>query len=326
VLPTLGSGGLLTNGTIINLVQSGLVGELAATYVVNRALFPNAPGTLLPVNRNAFAVDVIGNGSWSNYHGLQAEIRRRLSGGLYYQLNYTFSKAYSDFEGSQTSFAPYLDNALGETIEKSRIANDITHVFKANAVYELPFGPGKRWWSWDGVAGKILGGWSVNGILLWQSGEPLSILSALGTLNRSARSTINSVNSPLSVADLQGRTGVFFDPNTGQPQLFPSDVIAAVRANPNSNPFFTNPGPGTVGSLQLTPVSGPGRFNLDMSVIKRTRITENTNIEFRAEAFNVLNHTNFNIAQTANINSTSFGNITNTFDPRILQFAVKFNF
>jgi carboxypeptidase family protein len=327
VLPFLGNGGLLTNGTIINLVQAGEVGELAATYVVNRALFPAAPGLLLPTNPNAFAVDVIGNGSWSNYHGVQAELRRRLSGGLYYQINYTFSKAFSDFEGSQTSFAPYLDNGLGEVVEKSRIANDITHVFKANTVYELPFGPGKRWWSWDGVAGKILGGWSVNGILLWQSGEPLSITSGgRGTLNRRARSTVNTVNSTLSVADLQGRTGLFFNPVTGQPQLFDPALIAAVRANPNSNPFLTNPLPGTVGSLQLTPLSGPGRFNLDMSVIKRTRITENTNIEFRAEAFNVLNHTNFNIAQTASINSSSFGNVTATFDPRILQFALKFNF
>ncbi len=326
LLPTIGSGGLLTNGTIINLVQTGQVGELAAIYVVNRGLFPAAPGLLLPVNRNAFVVDVIGNSSWSNYHGLQAEIRRRLGGGLYYQVNYTFSKAFSDFEGSQTSFAPYLDNALGDVVEKSRITNDITHVFKANAVYELPFGPGKRWWNYGGAAGKVLGGWSVNGILLWQSGEPLSILSGRGSLNRTARSGVNTVNSTLSLSELQSRTGLFFDPATGQPQLFDPALIAAVRANPDNNPFLTNPIPGTVGSLQLTPLSGPGRLNLDMSVIKRTRINESMNIEFRAEAFNVLNHTNFNIAQTASINSSSFGNITSTFDPRILQFALKFNF
>ena len=221
---------------------------------------------------------------------------------MYYQLNYTFSKAFSDFEGSQTSFAPYLDNTLGDVLEKSRISNDITHVFKANAVYELPFGPGKRWANWDGVAGKILGGWSVNGILLWQSGEPLSITSGgRGTLNRAARSTVNTVNSTLSVADLQGRTGLFFDSVTGQPQLFDPALIAAVRANPNSNAFLTNPLPGTVGSLQLTPLSGPGRFNLDMSFIKRIRIKEDMNVEFRAEAFNVLNKTNFNIAQTQSI-------------------------
>lgn len=327
VIPTIGNNGLLTNATIVNLIQTGQVGELAATYVVNRGLFPGAPALLLPVNVNALAVDVIGNPSWSNYHGLQAEVRRRLSGGLYYQINYTFSKAFSDFEGSQTSFAPYLDNASGDVFEKSRIANDITHVFKANAVYELPFGPGKRWANFGGVAGKILGGWSLNGILLWQSGEPLSITSGgRGTLNRAARSTVNTVNSTLSVADLQGRTGLYFDPVTGQPQLFDPALIAAVRANPNSNAFLTNPLPGTVGSLQLTPLSGPSRFNLDMSAIKRIRINEDMNIEFRAEAFNVLNKTNFNIAQTASINSSSFGNITSTFDARIIQLALKFNF
>lgn len=335
LLPRFGLGGFLTSGTVIGFVNNGEVGELASFYYLNRDFFlSGASGgdpTLTPsffagANPNAFVVDIIGNGSYSNYNALQAEIRRRFSRGLYFQANYTYGKSFSDFEGSQTSFSPLLDNATGGVVEKRRISDDITHVFKANAVYELPFGSGKRFFDSGGVANAVLGGWSLNGIFRWQSGEPVSIVSARGTLNRRGRSGVNTVNSTLSVSELQSRTGLFFDPVTGQPLLFDPALIEAVRANPNSNAFLTNPASGTLGGLQLTPVSGPSRLDFDVSLIKRTYLGENTNIEFRAEAFNVLNHTNFDIGQSQSVNSANFGRITSTFDPRILQFALKFNF
>jgi hypothetical protein len=249
---------------------------------------------------------------------MQAELRRRFSQGLYFQANYTYSKAFSDNEGSQTNFAPLLDNAIGGVVEKRRISDDITHVFKANAIYELPFGPGKPFLNYDGIAGKILGGWSIGGLGRYQSGSPISIVSGRGTLNRGARSGANTVNTNLTVQDIQGNTGVFFDPVTGQPRLFPVGFVEN----------FTNPTAGTLGNLQLTPVSGPNLLFVDASLIKRTYFTETINVEFRVEAFNVLNKTNFNVGQTQNINAagTSFGNITSAFAPRILQLAAKFNF
>lgn len=335
LLPTFGLAGFLTSGTVIGIVRNGEVGELASFYYLNRNFFLNGANggdpTLTPsffarTNPNAFVVDVIGNGSYSNYHGLQMEIRRRFSRGLSFQANYTFSKAFSDFEGSQTSFSPLLDLGIGGVVEKRRISDDITHVVKANAVYELPFGSGERFLHEGGVLNKLVGGWSVNGIFRWQSGEPISIVSARGTLNRRGRSGINSVNSALTIDALKGNTGLFFDPTTGQPLMFDPALIAAVRSNPNDNQFLTNPASGTLGSLQLTPLSGPSRLDLDMSLIKRTYLGESTNIEFRAEAFNVLNHTNFDIGQSQNINSANFGRITGAFDPRILQFAIKLNF
>ena len=80
-------------------------------------------------------------------------------------------------------------------------------------------------------------------------------------------------------------------------------------------------------------MSGPGYWNVDLGFIKRTPVNERVNIEFRAEAFNVFNHTNFFLPIDAttslvrqNINSSTFGQITETFDPRILQFAIKLNF
>ncbi|HLL72628.1 MAG TPA: TonB-dependent receptor, partial [Pyrinomonadaceae bacterium] len=312
IFPRLGSGGVLNDATVINLLDTNQVGELASVYVQNRRNFLTpgvgggtlGPEFFLPANPNAFVTDYVGNGSYSDYHALQAEVRKRLSSGFFYQVNYTYSKAFTDFEGTQANFQGFLDLATGGVVEKRRSSNDVTHVFKANGVYELPFGPGKRFLNFDGFLGKVFGGFQLSGLYRQQTGRPINILTGLGTtaepyrgtLNRSNRSSVNTVNTNLSISELQARTGLFFNPVTGRPQLFdPSLIGPDGRANPA---FFQNPGAGQIGTLQQTPVSGPGFWNADMALIKRTPITENTNIELRLEAFNVFNHTNFSVAES----------------------------
>ncbi|HVF26800.1 MAG TPA: TonB-dependent receptor [Pyrinomonadaceae bacterium] len=321
----------------LSSVRTGQPSALLDFYIQNKEFFfPDygGPGTIplstfLP-NPNTYAADLVSNGSFSNYNALQTEIRRRFQGGLDFQANYTFSKALTDFEGTTSNFEAYQDLTLGSILEKRRSRNDLTHVFKANAGYELPFGLGKRFFS-DGAMSRILGGFKVTGIATVASGRPVSIISARQTLNRGTRANRNTVDTTLTLDELRERTGLFFDPDTGRPLLFDPSLIAADgRAN---SQFFSNPQPGRPGSLQLTPVSGPGYWNIDLGIIKRTPITENVNIEFRAEAFNAFNHTNFFLPIDTttelvrqNINNTAFGQITETFDPRIIQFAIKLNF
>jgi hypothetical protein len=351
-------GGNLANATIVNLFDTGQVGELASTYVSSRCTYlvqqpfqncqslfgagPNfAPGVtglgagfFLPANPNAFVTDYVGSSGWSNYHGLQAEIRKRLTNGWYYQVNYTWSKAFTNADQAQTEFSPYLDLTQGDVLEKKRIVQDVTHVFKGNAVYELPFGSGKRFLNGGGFSNKLLGGWQVSGLVQIRTGRPISFIAGAGTagspyrgtVNRSARSTNNTaVNvTNLSIQDLQGMTGLFYSPTTTLPLLFNPQLIGSDgRANPA---FLANPTAGNFGNLSLTPVSGPGYWNADTALIKRTRFTESVNLELRLEAFNVFNHTNFSVNENNDINSTSFGKITSTFDSRILQLAFKFNF
>ncbi|HET7114337.1 MAG TPA: TonB-dependent receptor [Pyrinomonadaceae bacterium] len=338
VISRLGSGGLLTNATILNLIRQNQVGELAATYVgANRNTFMNTaqpcietgvgrpcPSFFLPANGNAFVTDYIGSSGWSNYHGLQAEIRRRFTNGYYYQVNYTWSKAFTNAEQAQAEFAPYLDNAVGDTLEKKRLNQDVQHVLKGNFVYELPLGPGKRFWNGGGFGGKVLGGWQISGIAQFRTGRPISFISGRGTLNRSARSGNNTPNTTLTIAELQQRTGLFHHPTTGAPLLVDPALIASDgRAN---SAFFQHPGAGDVGHLSLTPVDGPGYWNVDTAVIKRIRFKERLGIELRLEAFNVFNHTNFSVPNTLNIDDTDFGKINAAFDPRILQLSWKFTF
>jgi Carboxypeptidase regulatory-like domain len=343
IFPRLGSAGLLTNATIRTLISQGQVGELAATYVgANRNTFMNTsqpcvetgtgrpcPSFFLPANGNAFVTDYVGSSGWSDYHGLQAEIRKRFSSGWYYQINYTWSKAFTNAEQAQAEFAPYLDNAVGDVLEKKRNNQDVQHALKGNAVYELPFGPGKRFFNGGGLSGKFLGGWQVSTIAQIRTGRPITFISGRGTVNRTARSGNNTPNTTLTLSELQSMTGLFSDPRTGLPLLVDPRMIGPDgRANPE---FLTHPGAGTFGNLSLTPVDGPSYWNADAALIKRTRFTESINVELRLEAFNVFNHTNFSVPNSLDINSTSFGKITSTSfggvpNERIIQLAAKFNF
>ena len=341
MLPSFGAFAL-NQATFLTALRQGEPARVLDFFITNKEFFfadfgggdfgsTQLLSTYLP-NSNAFVTDFIGNNSYSNYNALQAEIRQRLKHGFDFQANYTWSKGFTDFEGGQTNFSGLLDLNQGNVLEKRRGVNDITHIFKANAGYELPFGPGQRWAN-SGVMSRVFGGMKLTGIFVAQSGRPISFISARGTLNRTGRSGSNTASSNLTISDLQNITGLYFDPTTGQPLMFDPAVIQALRNDTsplrNQNGFFSNPEPGTTGNLQLTPVSGPGVWNLDMGFIKRTPITETVNVEFRMEAFNIFNHTNFFIGSTAlnqNINSSTFGQITDTYDPRILQFALKLNF
>jgi hypothetical protein len=347
IFPKLGNGGgNLGNSTIRTLLSEGRVGELASNYLSARctyfiqnpvqgclANFKVAANTatigtefFLPTNKNAFVTDYIGSSGWSNYHGLQAEVRKRLTHGWYYQVNYTWSKAFTNAEQAQAEFSPYLDNTIGDPLEKKRNNQDVHHAVKGNAVYELPFGPGKQFGGGThGFLGKLLGGWQISGLAQWRTGRPISIISGRGTVNRNARSGNNTPNTTLTIAELQKVTGLFFSPTTGLPLLFDPKLINLTSGRASTT-YFTQPPAGTFGGLSLTPVDGPGYWNVDTALIKRTRFKERLGLELRLEAFNVFNHTNFSVGNSQDINSTSFGKITSTFDNRIIQMAWKFSF
>lgn len=342
IFPRLGGGGNLGNATIRNLISQGQVGELVSNYLTSRNSFfntaqpcvqgasgPLCPSFFLPANGNAFVTDYVGSSGWSDYHGLQAEVRKRLNNGWYYQINYTWSKAFTNAEQAQAEFLPYLDLTIGDPLEKKRNNQDVTHVIKGNAVYELPFGPGKAFFNDGGIKGKFLGGWQISVIAQARTGRPISFISGRGTRNRTARSGNNTPNTTLTLSELQSMVGLFSDPRTGLPLLVDPRLIGSDgRANPE---FFTHPTAGTFGGLSLTPVNGPGYWNADAALIKRTRFGESVNVELRLEAFNVFNHTNFVVDNSLDINSTSFGKITSTTfggvpNERIFQLAAKFNF
>lgn len=332
VLPNF-SGGSLTNSTVRTNIQTGQVGSLAEFYLNNRAA--GAHAAFLP-NPNIGQAGLLTDDVSTDYHAFQGEIRRRFRGGVFGQLNYTFSKVLANSTGTANSgFEPPLDLARLE-LEKRRADYDLRHILNANIVYELPFGPGKRFLSDSTFLNRLLGGWVISSILHWQSGSPFSILSGRGTFNRGGRSAGNPADSPLTrdqITDLFGVRKlpdgrIFYidpavtDPNTGR-AVGPDNLDYSAGF---SGQVFFNPVAGTLGSLQRLQFDGPSQFAWDASVMKRTMIREGLNVEFRAEFFNFLNHPSFSISDT-NINSTQFGRITSTSqDARVVQLALRLSF
>jgi hypothetical protein len=354
VYPNLGSGGLLTNPTITGQLIAGTPGAQAETYIVN-----GLQGTVrFRPNENAGVADLLSNYGKYRYNSLQIELRRRFAQGLYFQTNYTFQKTLTDASGvGQTRFEPNLDNNNAR-LEYARAEYDQTHVFNFNSIYELPFGKGKRWLNEGDMINRIFGGFQFTTILRVGTGAPLSITDPRGTLNRTGRSASQTANSTLNQDEIKNLIGVFRTP-CGVFYINPSVInidlaqcdqgrlvarAAGTLAGAASSGFgqptfpgqvFFNAAPGSTGNLERRFINGPLLVNWDASIIKNIQITERVKLQLRLEAFNVLNRANFCVFCTTgattqnslfNINSTNFGRLQETLDPRIIQVAGRIEF
>lgn len=337
VFPTIEAGGLLGNGTIRSLISSGQPGQLAFIYLANAF---GGSSDLFLRNPNTGVADLLTNNAKYRYHALQTELRRRFAQGFQLQANYTFQKTLTNTGGvGQTNFDPLLDiNQPG--LEYQRADYDATHVFNFNGIFELPFGRGKRFLDSGGWSNQIFGGWTLTSIVQVASGAPFSILDTRGTLNRTGRSARQTALTSLSQDQLRDLIGIFRTPN-GVFFIDPSVINPAtgraaegIGTTPFSGQVFFNVPPGTTGTLERNFLNGPWFVNWDAGLIKNFQISESTRFQIRAEAFNVLNRPNFFIGNVAftpagtsfNINSTNFGRVNTTFDPRIIQFVGRFEF
>ena len=228
---------------------------------------------------------------------------------------------------------------------------DQTHVFNFNAVYDLPFGKGKYFLTdHGGAVDRLVGGWQLGGILRINTGTPLTIVDPRGTLNRVGRSANQTAVTGLTNAQIDNLVGIF-NQNGNVYYINPSVINsdgrgAAAFGQPTfaGEVFFDN-GPGQFGTLARSTINGPMFSELDMSLTKTIRINEKMRFQIRADAFNVMNHTNFltgiltpglGVSGTSNtvfnVNSPTFGQITsaNTIGGsglnRVIQVAGRFDF
>ena len=325
--PLLQSGGVLTHPTIQGLIRSGQPGSLAGLYIVNRLTDADAD---FRRNRAALPADMVTNFSNSSYHALQLEIGRRSRKGLGYQLNYSFSKVLTDSSGAnQVRFDPFLD-IHSPDIERGRADFDITHVVNGNAVWELPFGRGKRW-SRPGLD-KWIGGWSLGSVLTWQTGAPISIYSGRGTLNRSGRSVKNTADTALDLNRLREVVSLRMTPDgpfmVDRGAINPRDNsgVAPDGEPPFDGQLFSHPDAGKLGVLQRNLLNGPSSFTLDLALGKETEIGEGRSLKFGAKVANILNHPVF-YAGDQNIGSSQFGRIGSTLvDARVVELYLRYSF
>ncbi|MGO9275103.1 MAG: carboxypeptidase regulatory-like domain-containing protein [Terriglobia bacterium] len=236
----------------------------------------------------------------SSYNALETEVTHRLSQGLQFRSNYTWSKnldVNSALTGAQAgNQAQMVLNRNDLEMDWGLAALNVTSESSVSGSYELPFGSGKRWPGSGGkLENKLLSGWQLNGIAALLSGFPFTPLVG------SNRSGDGDTRNPDRPSVKPGFTGpvLLRSPN----QWF----------NPNA---FILPVAGTYGNVGRGTLTGPGLAELDLSLLKNLPVSETARLQFRAEFFNVPNHPNFgppNSTVFANgINSASAGLITTT--------------
>jgi hypothetical protein len=272
----------VTSSSVFSIAYVGSRGNhLGRTGEAN----PNIPGTNPPVRRNpnfGSIVRYLTDGQ-SFYNGLQLSWQQRAARGLSFQVNYNYSHSIDDSSGYNPSDA-VNDSGVSQNIDdrkgsRGRSGFDIRHNLVLNFIYELPFGPGKSFGrDATGAAGKLLGGWQLSGIGSFHSNVPFT--PVLGFDNSGQGSILNFIDRP----NLVGNPFSGTCPN-GSP-------VGTVNCwfNPQA---YALPAPGTFGNTGRNSLPGPDYKDFDLSLMKNTAVTEKTNLEFRVECFNLLNHPNF---------------------------------
>ncbi|HJZ95336.1 MAG TPA: carboxypeptidase regulatory-like domain-containing protein [Candidatus Solibacter sp.] len=262
----------------------------------------------------------------SSYHSLQAQARRRFSHGLQFGVSYTFSKAMAYSDGDQGTVSTYVAR---REFDYGLASYDRTHVLALNYLWNLP--RLSRVVN-NAFVKQVFDGWQISGVTRFQSGSPLSI-GTLGTGNLDSSIDLTGggdgwrpVMSGNPVLPKDQRTveryfniDVFSPPGVGGKA--PTDIAGVNRILALGNT------PGTFGR-------GPGLNNWNLSLFKNIRVRERLNMQFRAEAYNAFNHTQFstvNVSPKWNYTTgaqtgAQFGQITAARDPRIMQFALRLQF
>jgi len=241
------------------------------------------------------------NDNKSEYNALQVKLDRRFRNGLLVTNSYTLSRS-KDYVNENTTIGTPIDWNLSW----ARSNFDRLHNYVATALYELPFGPGKRWLG-EGVMGKIIGGWQVSGIFTGQSGTPLTIGGNGTLLNTPGNSAFANLNGDHNVLGGLGPGELYFDPT----------VYSLPAAGQQGN-LSRNSGP-----------DGPGFWNIDASLFKRFAISGSRFAEFRIDAYNVTNSVRWGNPTTgySTAAGNTFGQITGTTGgQRSVRFGGRFVF
>ncbi len=327
----LAAGSGYASAGFINNLNNNNVGTMANTLAFN-PVYANTRRSLTPnffvANPNAAFAVALTNNSFSNYHSLQVEIRRRLAQGLQFQGSYTFSKVITDSEGSQSTLESFR-TLRNLRLDRHRANFDQTHRFVSFFLYSLPVGPGRRWLN-SGPLRKALEGWDVSGIISIQSGAPLSIFAPRTTLNQITNS-IPALFTGSNFKDFKNAVGVVKRPEGIyyiDPKLLNITTNAAgqITAATLKEGLLAQPLPGTLGNFPRSQLTGPIFRQVDFSVTKRTKFLESAEVEFKATFFNAFNYANFAFSNQ-NFDQANFGRITGlNGSARIIHFILGINF
>ena len=333
------------NGTFITQLQNGEAGALANTLATNQnhvcrmfgnSFSPclrvqpaaNAPGAF-PINfflLNPFVagrLNFVDDTGWHSYHGLQVQFRQRLSRGLNWNANYTWSNSLTNLPADNANQGVDFLTLRNTDLDKRPSQFDIRHVIQTYGTYDLPVGHGRTFNISNKYLNGLVGGWTIGSIFVFHTGQPIQLTGGgFQTVNTSNSTAANGVRlAPgvtleqiqemfnASLTRLTGRpAGTFTDlQRLGvDPQLVGPDF----RANPAF--LIPNRTPGEFGQQLF--IRDKNTFQWDMSINKYFSIREDVRLQLFASMQNVLNHPRWAYGDTTgnppaalNVFSTSFG-------------------
>jgi outer membrane receptor protein involved in Fe transport len=298
----------------------------------------------------------------ASYNGLEASVTRQISdtpmlGRTYFTFAYTFAHSIDNVSGfrQRNSTVP----SYGPDLFRASSDQDVRHRITFSGGWDLPFDH-----MWNSGPKRLTQGWSIFPIFTWHTGFPFDVFAHLSDrFNPGAEgpsgagdpanvhpNVVGSLaaQNPRQVQDFgNGPGNYWFNPNSlSNAQCpYPADptqppCVPGATMLPSNAQVVADPSLSTYGTLPRNYFRGPGYINFDMAFSKTTALTEKSKLEFRAEFFNLFNHANFtNPGVTnnnngtfsgggvgVNINSSQFGQITSTYDPRIIQLALRLSF
>lgn len=292
-------------GALQNSVPNPFAGKLPGTSLNNATI--SRTQALKPLPDYLTVSTFANHGASSSYNALQVSVQRRYSSGASVLVSYTNSKLIDEVSSTggvqSASVDEYRLGKFNRRLDRGVDRTDISQRMVISSLYELPFGRKSKTWP-----ARFVRGWQVNSIATVQTGDPLEVRGA---------NNFTGINFPDAIKD-----PTLHGDQRGVLQWFDTSA-------------FRNPADWTIGNVprSLPKTRGPGMFSANLSLFKTFRATERLRTEFRAEAFNALNHVNlldpngsFSPNRQGLSSNPSFGRITTASPARRLQFGLRISF
>jgi outer membrane receptor protein involved in Fe transport len=296
------AGYVATRQRDINQIMDANAGQVIGAGNAGRPLFVRFGRT--------GATGILSNPGWSDYDSLQTSLSRRLSQGLQMTVAYTWSRAFGICCDTLSDNPPMVQAFDYFSLNESRLPQDRPHNFQTSFVAELPFGHGKPLLNDGGFAGKVLGGWQINGLLSLYSGSPFTVTSSGTSLDLPGSTQV--ADQLTDDVEILGGIG------PGQP-WFDTSAFRAVTER-------------RFGTAPINSMRGPGFANFDMSVFREFGLGGGRNVQVRMEVFNLTNTPHFANPQ-ASVNASNFGIISGTansgregIDERLFRLGLRLKF
>ena len=298
----------------------------AGTCTIIDSTAANSPARSRYLGINPADFEDFAANSDSHYSALQATLAHHFSHGLYFQSAYTYAKSIDNVSTASVAFVTRVNNQIDPRASRGLSDFDRRHRFSGSAVYQLPF-----FSSSHGVTRAALSGWEASPVVILQSGTPFSVWDPAGggAFNLASPSSTASFASPaFSCANAASRGSVtsrvanWVDP-------------AAFSPNPTAPVGTPGTSEGTLyGDTPRNCVIGPHQINMDLTMAKTFKFTENQGLNFRADFFNLFNHPSFAnpnvfngggaVGSSAGTGAAPITSVIGT--PRLIQFSLKYSF